>query len=151
MFVKIANDTTSKKAWETLQKSVMGAKKVKKVRLQTLRAKFEALLMKEEDTISNYFNKILAVMNQMKRLGEDIKDVRVVEKILRSLTTRFDHIVVAIEKSKDLEAMTIDELNRLLRAYEERMNRGKQEQVEQALQAKVNIKTTKGEMYERGG
>ncbi|KZV47751.1 hypothetical protein F511_20979 [Dorcoceras hygrometricum] len=35
MFEKISNETTSKKAWETLRNSVMGVDKVKKVRLQT--------------------------------------------------------------------------------------------------------------------
>ena len=135
MFEKIANEPTSKRAWETLRNSVMGVDKVKKVRLQTLRAEFESLLMKESETITDYTTKVLAVVNQMKRLGETIQDVHVVEKILRSLNPKFNHVVVAIEESKDLEAMTIDELCGSLRAHEERMNRGKQTQVDQALLA----------------
>ena len=65
------------------------------------------------------------IVNQMKRLGETLSDVHVVEKILYSLNTNFNYWVRAIEESKDLEAMTVDELNGLLRAYGERMNRGK--------------------------
>ncbi|KAI4365361.1 hypothetical protein MLD38_021352 [Melastoma candidum] len=47
----------------------------------------------------------------MKRNGESIEDIRVIEKILHSLHKRFDHVVVAIEENRDLENLFIDELN----------------------------------------
>lgn len=46
----------------------------------------------------------------MKYHGEDISDRRVVEKILKSLPSRFESLVVPIEKTKDLDACTLDEL-----------------------------------------
>ena len=63
MFEKIANDTTSKKAWETLRNFVLGVDKLKKVRLQTLRVEFESLFMKESETITDYTIRVLAVVN----------------------------------------------------------------------------------------
>jgi gag-polypeptide of LTR copia-type/Domain of unknown function (DUF4219) len=68
MFEKIANETRAKDAWEYLRNSVVGAEKVKKVRLQTLGAEFESIMMKESESIGDYFTRVLAVVNQMKSL-----------------------------------------------------------------------------------
>lgn len=69
----------------------------------------------------------------MKRHGEMLPYVYMVRKILCSLNTKFNYMVVVIENSKDLEAMNINELNKSLRAYKERINCRKKEQVEHVL------------------
>ena len=66
--------------------------------------------MKDGETISNYFSQLLVIVNHLKSNGKNIEDVRVVDKILRSLANKFKHVVVAIKESKDLEILSIEEL-----------------------------------------
>ena len=58
----------------------------------------------------------------MKANGENKGDVAVVENILRSMTFKFDYLVSSIEESKDIETLTIDELQSSLIFHEQRMN-----------------------------
>ncbi|KAJ3707124.1 hypothetical protein LUZ61_010829 [Rhynchospora tenuis] len=139
-FEKIAGATSSHEAWNTLEKAYKGADRVKKVRLQTLRGEFEALKMKETEGVSEYMTRVQTVVNQLKRNGEPLAEVRVIEKVLRSLTSEFENVVCAIEESKDLNEMIIDELSGSLEAHEQRKKKKKQEVLEEALQAKLTLK-----------
>ena len=62
--------------------------------------------------------KSLTVTNQQKRNGKKIGDVKIMEKILRLIDSMFDHIPAIIEETKDLEAMTMEQLLGSLQAYE---------------------------------
>ncbi|KAH9650283.1 hypothetical protein KPL70_026315 [Citrus sinensis] len=122
-FEKITGITSSKEAWEKLETSYKGAEQVKKVRLQTLRGEFESLHMKESESISDYFTRVVTVSNELKRNVEELKQVRIIEKIFRSVDSKFDHIVVTIEETRDLEDMTIEQLQGRLQANEEKLKK----------------------------
>ncbi|KAL8127506.1 hypothetical protein AgCh_014423 [Apium graveolens] len=151
-FEKISNAKTAKDAWEILQKSFQGVEKVKKVRLQVLRGEFENLKMKSSENIGEFFTRLKTVTNEMKRNGESLDDVRVIEKLLRSLTRKFDYVVTSIEESKDLSTISIDELVGSLQAHEQRMNQYDDvSHLEKALQSKVSIGDSSGSSsYARG-
>ena len=96
--------------------------KVKTAKLQTLRRDFESLDMKELDTIDSFFTQLLRLVNQIRFHGETLEEERVVEKKLICLPPRFDSIVVAIEESKDLSQISIDEIHSSLISHEHRLN-----------------------------
>ncbi|KAH0676046.1 hypothetical protein KY285_023847 [Solanum tuberosum] len=108
MFEKVADATTSKEDWEILQNSLQGFDKVKKIKLKTLRDDFKVLKMKESKSILDLCSRLMVVVNQQRRYGEEVDDVRVVEKIFHSLTSKFDYVVCDIEESKDLDCMTAE-------------------------------------------
>ncbi|XP_019419076.1 PREDICTED: uncharacterized protein LOC109329725 [Lupinus angustifolius] len=134
-FEKISNAKTAKEAWDSLEKCYAGAEKVKKVKLQTLRREYELLQMRDGDTIAEYFTKIRSLTNLMKGCSEAMRDQLIVEKVLRTLNLKFDHVVVAIEESKDLEVFKIEELLSTLEAHEQRI---KERNSDQALQAEAS-------------
>jgi hypothetical protein len=76
--------------WDKLISSYEGDEKVKDVKLQTHRLKFEQLNMTEDETISKYILRFEELLNVMKGLGENIEDIFLVHKILRSLPDRFN-------------------------------------------------------------
>lgn len=99
-FEKISKATRSKEAWDILEGYHDGGENVKQVRLQSYGRKYE--LMHEEDKkISDYFSKLLEIVHQMQTCGENIIEQMIVEKVLRSLSPKFDFIVVAIQEAKD--------------------------------------------------
>ena len=80
------------------------------MRLQTLHGMLVRMKMKELENVSDYITRVKTVANQLNRNGEMLPKMRVVEKILRSLTNNFENVVCAIEESKDLAKFSVDEL-----------------------------------------
>src|SRR5271154_5687938 len=101
-FVKVRHCTSAKEIRDKLHTIYEGDDKVKRAKLQTHRRKFEQLYMKEEENIAGYHQRVAEVTNTIRGLGENMPEDKVVVKILRSLTPRFDSKVSAIEELKDL-------------------------------------------------
>jgi len=76
--------------------------------------------MHNDESIANYFLRIDEIVNCMKNLGEEIKEVTLVEKVLRSLSTKFESKVSAIEEKQDLHTITMSQLHGILTAFEMR-------------------------------
>ena len=113
--------------------------------MQNLRRKIETMKMEEKEGVGEYLGRMQVLTNQLNTCGEPVKEHYVVEKVLRTLHPRFDHIVVAIEESKDLESLTLEELQYSLEAHELRINeRNAEKEAVQALFAQNSKKDHNG-------
>ena len=117
----ILDKGTSKVIWVSMRQKYQGSTKVKRAQLQALRREFELLGMKEGEKVDTFLGRTLGVVNKMKSNGENIEQSTVVSKILRSLTSKYNYVVCAIEESNDLSTLTLDELHGSLLVHEQRM------------------------------
>lgn len=140
-FEQIMDRKTSKAVWNSMKQRFAGNERVKRSMLQKLRRDFEILEMKDGETIPEYFGRVLTISNQIRSNGEQIEDVKIVEKILRTLTDRFTYVVVSIEESRDVEKMSIEELQSTLIVHEQKFKRVEKEE-DQALKAETGYSPT---------
>ena len=93
-------------------------KKVKDTKLQMLTTRFEELKMSEDESFDSFYSKLNEVVIGKFNLGEKTGDSKVVRKILHSLPESFRAKVTAIEESKDLDNIKVQELVGSLQTYE---------------------------------
>ena len=117
-FQRILHVTITREAWEILEATCEGTKKVKDTRLQMLTTRFEELKMSEDESFDCFYKKLNEVVIGKFNLGEKIEDSKVIRKILRSLLESFCAKVTIIEESKDPDEIKIQELISSLQTYE---------------------------------
>lgn len=110
----------------------MGADKVKKAKVQTLKSEFEALTMKDTEQLDDFCMRLNGLVTKIRVLGEKIEEAYVVKKILRAVPTKFLRIASAIEQFGNLEQMSVEETVGSLKDHEERL-RGKTDNGEHQL------------------
>ncbi|CAJ2634874.1 unnamed protein product [Trifolium pratense] len=143
----ILNRDTARDIWISMHLKYQGSTKVKRAQLQALRREFEILAMKETESVDEYLSRTLAIANKMTAYGETMDQVKVVEKVLRSMTSKFNYVVCSIEESNDVTKLTIDELQSSLLVHEQRMQFTQEKDEEKALQ----ISAGRGGGRGRGG
>ncbi|KAK5826675.1 hypothetical protein PVK06_021601 [Gossypium arboreum] len=93
-------------------------------------------MIENGESIAYFLSRTRTIVGQLCFYGEQILDELIVAKVLRSLMTKFDHVVAVIEESKDLSVLSIDELMGSFQSHEARINRSAEKSEEQAFQVK---------------
>lgn len=121
MLLSIAEKTTTKDVWEAIKIMCLGADRVKKAKVQTLKSDFESLKMKDSENLDEFCMKLNNLVANIRALGEVIEESYVVKKLLRAVPAKFLQIASTIEQFGDLESMSVEEAVWSLKAHEERL------------------------------
>ena len=70
IFTRIMACESPKEAWDKLKEEFQGTERTRQQQLLNLRRDFENLKMKDEETVKQYSDRIMAVVNSIKLLGE---------------------------------------------------------------------------------
>ena len=81
-FHTISHVTIAKEAWQILEITYEGTKKVKDTKLQMLTTQFEELKMSEDESFNSFYSKLNKVVISKFNLGEKTEDSKIVRKIL---------------------------------------------------------------------
>lgn len=132
-----------------MKKKYEGSSKLKCAQLQSLGKDFETLQIKDNESITNYYDKAIGVVNRMWIHGEVIEDTIIVLKILHSMAPKYNYVVCSIEESKNIDSLSLEELPSSLVVHEQKVNHGTVTN-EQALKASHLLQIIEAEVQEEG-
>ena len=120
-FHRISHLKTAKEVWTILETTYEGFKKVKDTKLQMLTTRFEEVKMSDNESFDSFYGRLNEIVIAKLNLGEKTEDTKVVRKILRSLPESFRAKFTAIEESKNLDEIKIQEIIGSLQTYKLRL------------------------------
>ncbi|XP_025013857.1 uncharacterized protein LOC112535495 [Ricinus communis] len=92
--------------------------------------------MKKSETIKEYSDRLFGIVNNIKLLGSDFSNSRIVQKLLVTIPERFETTISSLENMKDPSTIILAELLNALQAQEQRRRMRQGGTIEGALQAK---------------
>lgn len=79
---------------------------------------FEMQKMKESETIKEYSDRLLGIVNKVRLLGTDFYASRIVQKVQVTIPEKFEATISSLENLKDLSSITLAELLNALQTQE---------------------------------
>ncbi|GJW67933.1 retrovirus-related pol polyprotein from transposon TNT 1-94 [Tanacetum coccineum] len=109
---------TAKEIWKTLLITHQGNNQVKDNKIDLLVQQYEQFVISEDETIDSAFARFNTIITSLKALDEGYSSKNYVRKFLRALHPKWRAKVTAIEESKDLTSLSLDELIGNLKVHE---------------------------------
>jgi hypothetical protein len=92
--IKIAHD-----AWAKFEETYEGTEGTKTAKAYILQENFSSFKMQEDESVLKIFYRLQVIVNELKALGEEVKDNQFSMKFLRSLPKRFDILITVLVRT----------------------------------------------------
>nr|GEW93562.1 zf-CCHC domain-containing protein/DUF4219 domain-containing protein/UBN2 domain-containing protein [Tanacetum cinerariifolium] len=109
---------TAQNIWDSLLTTHQGNKQVKDNKIDLFVQKYEEFSITDDETIDCAFFRFNTIITSLKAPDESFSSRNHVRKFLRALPSKWCPKVTAIEESKDLSKLSLDELVDNLKVYE---------------------------------
>ncbi|GJS87056.1 zf-CCHC domain-containing protein [Tanacetum coccineum] len=109
---------TAKEIWKTLLITHQGNIQVKDNKIDLLVQQYKQFVIFEDESIDSAFARFNTIITSLKALDEGYSSKNYVRKFLRALHPKWRAKVTAIEESKDLTSLSLDELIGNLKVHE---------------------------------
>jgi hypothetical protein len=98
-FEQIKNIEMAHEVWKKLKESFEGIQAMKGAKAYILKEKFASFKMKDDESVPEMFHRLQVLVNDLKALGEEVKDKDFFHKFLRCLPLRFGTLVTILVRS----------------------------------------------------
>jgi len=121
-YLKMSDKSTAKAMFTSLCATYEGNKKVREAKATMLVHQYELFRMKEDESIETMYSRFQILVSGLQILKKSYVASDHVNKILRSLPAKWRPKVTAIEKAKDLNTLSVEDLISSLKCHEIGLN-----------------------------
>ncbi|GJQ95761.1 zf-CCHC domain-containing protein [Tanacetum coccineum] len=114
---------TTKEIWKTFLITHQGNSQVKDNKIDLFVQQYEQFVISKDESIDSAFARFNTIITRLKALDEGYSSKNYVRKFLRALHPKWRAKVTAIEESKDLTSLSLDELIGNLKVHEMIINK----------------------------
>ncbi|GKV42183.1 hypothetical protein SLEP1_g49620 [Rubroshorea leprosula] len=117
-FHRVSGCDTAKEMWDMLEVTHQGTSQVKESKINRLIYMCELFKMKPKESIQDMYKRLNDIVTNLKALGKVYHSQEVMRKVLKSLPKNWEAKKTAIEESKDLNTLKLEDLIGKLMTYE---------------------------------
>jgi len=110
LFTRIMTLKTAKEIWDYLKKEYAGDERIRGMQVLNLMREFELQRMKESETIKEYSDRLLGIVNKVRLVGTNFLDCIIIEKILVTVPERYEASITTLENTKHMSKITLIEV-----------------------------------------